>query len=64
MLVFSEGHLERLLREYVAYYNTARTHMALERNAPIPRTPAAAPAAELRATPVLGGLHHTYTVAA
>ena len=64
VLVFHERQLERLLRHYVAYYNSSRTHSALERNAPYPRAPATAPAQELVATPVLGGLHHTYRRAA
>lgn len=64
LIVLNEAHLERLLWEYVAYYNASRTHMALERNAPLPRAPASAPADELVSTPVLGGLHHTYRAAA
>jgi putative transposase len=64
LIVLNEAHLERLLREYQAYYNASRTHMALERNAPEPRAPASAPADELVATPVLGGLHHSYRRAA
>jgi hypothetical protein len=38
--------------------------MALERSAPYPREPAVTPADELVATPVLGGLHHSYRRAA
>ncbi|HEX5140104.1 MAG TPA: integrase core domain-containing protein [Dehalococcoidia bacterium] len=64
LIALNEAHLERLLWEYVAYYNASRTHMALERNAPLPRAPADGPADELVGTPVLGGLHHTYTRAA
>jgi len=64
MLVWNERHLQRLLAEYVAYYNSERPHLSLERNAPLPRAPAAAPAAELLANPVLGGLHHRYRPAA
>jgi putative transposase len=64
LIALNERHLERLLRTYAAYYNASRTHMALERNAPLPRAPARAPAGELLATPVLGGLHHTYAAAA
>jgi transposase InsO family protein len=63
VLALSAAHLERLLREYVVYYNASRTHMALERNAPVPRAPALTPAGELHATPVLGGLHHAYDCA-
>jgi transposase InsO family protein len=59
LIVFNERHLLRCLREYVEqYYNVARPHLKLERNAPIPRRREATPAFELKATPVLGGLHH------
>lgn len=64
VLVFNEAHLERILRSYVVYYNASRTHLALERNAPIPRAPTSTPIHDLDATPVLGGLHHTYRRAA
>jgi hypothetical protein len=57
-------HFERPLREDVEYYNCNLTHMALQRNAPLPRAPADAPAEELVGTAVLGGLHHTYRAAA
>jgi hypothetical protein len=45
-------------------YNTSRTHISLEGNAPWPRAGEPTPADELRAAPVLGGLHHTYRRAA
>jgi putative transposase len=68
LLVLSEGHLRRVLREYVAYFNTARPHQGLEQ-----RIPEAGTALRLlrpesgrtvRAVPVLGGLRHTYQRAA
>jgi putative transposase len=64
LIALNERHLEHLLREYAAYYNATRTHMSLQRNAPLPRAPASRPAADLRGIPVLGGLHHRYEVAA
>jgi transposase InsO family protein len=64
VLVLAERQLERLLREYAAYYNASRTHLSLERNAPWPRAREPTPASEFVATPVLGGLHHSYTRAA
>jgi len=30
MLIFGEGHLRRALSAYAAYYNQARTHLALQ----------------------------------
>lgn len=65
LIVLNERHLMRLLREYVEqYYNVARPHLSLERNAPVPRRREPTPAEKLKATPVLGGLHHRYERAA
>ena len=35
--VFGERHLRHLLRSYIHYYNGARTHLSLSKDAPIPR---------------------------
>jgi len=65
LLVLGERHLERALREYVGtFYNLARPHLSLDGNSPLPRTREATPAEVVIATPVLGGLHHTYRRAA
>src|SRR5436853_2308238 len=37
MLVFGEAHLRRVLASYTAYYNQARTHLALQKDAPLHR---------------------------
>ena len=37
LIVWCERQLLACLREYVEYYNAARPHLSLERNAPIPR---------------------------
>jgi len=37
MLIFGEGHLRRVLSAYAAYYNQARTHLALGKDAPLHR---------------------------
>jgi transposase InsO family protein len=68
VLVISERHLDAVLREYVAFYNTERPHrsLALEpplRRGPIPSDPTAPPG-RVVARPVLGGLHHVYQRAA
>ena len=34
MLIFGEAHLRRVLSAYAAYYNQARTHLALQIDAP------------------------------
>jgi transposase InsO family protein len=68
VLVLDERHLERVLQEYVAFYNTARPHRSLGLVPPVPGapTPLAPPTAPERivARPVLGGLHHVYERAA
>jgi hypothetical protein len=38
ILIVSRTHLERVLREYVAYYNTHRPHRALEQQPPLVET--------------------------
>jgi len=64
VVVFSEAHLRRILREYFAYYHDVRTHLALGRNAPIPRAVEPPENGRILATPYLGGLHHRYSRAA
>ena len=64
VIAWNERHLERLLRDYVAWYNAGRTHFSLGGNAPVPRVREPTPAREVRSTPVLGGLHHIYERAA
>jgi len=56
--VFSERHLRHLLKSYQAYYNEARTHLSLEKDAPVSR--AVQRVGRIVANPVLGGLHHEY----
>ena len=63
VLVLGEAHLRRILREYVAYFNTARPHQGLQQRVPDPAEVGALRAENggpVRAVPVLGGLHHTY----
>ncbi len=65
-LVLGEGHLRRVLREYVAYFNAARPHQGIGQA--IPDAPRPAPpshsVAPIVAIPVMGGLHHDYRWAA
>jgi hypothetical protein len=58
LVVFSERHLRHLLNSYQKYYNEARTHLSLHKDAPIPR--AVQTIGRTLAVPVLGGLHHQY----
>ncbi|HKA14892.1 MAG TPA: transposase [Myxococcota bacterium] len=61
VVVLSEDHLRRLLRDYVAYYNAERVHTSIG-DAPAGRAAEVRPS--LRASVVgsrrIGGLHHRY----
>jgi len=60
VIVLGERHLRRLLTAYLAYYHGARTHLALEKDAPVTRrvqTPTEGPVVEFAE---VGRLHHRY----
>jgi Integrase core domain len=58
VVVLGERHLRHLLRSYMTYYNEARTHLSLDKDAPIPREVQGV--GRIFAKPHLGGLHHQY----
>jgi len=58
MIVLGEAHLRRILKAYICYYNGARTHLSLKKDAPIPRS--IERVGRISSIPVLGGLHHQY----
>ena len=64
VIVLNEQHLGRILRSYFVYYHEARTHLSLERNAPIPRQVEPPARGKVIAIPQVGGLHHRYARAA
>jgi len=64
VIVSNELHLVRILRSYFAYYHEARTHLSLDRNAPVPRKVERREQGSVVAIPHVGGLHHRYTRAA
>jgi len=57
-VVLGEAHLRRILKSYARYYNETRTHLALDKDAPLSRT--VKRAGRILCRPVLGGLHHQY----
>jgi transposase len=59
LLIFNEGHLRRVMREYIAYYNTARPHQGIDQNSPIPRS-LSDTRGPVRCRKVLGGILHDY----
>jgi transposase InsO family protein len=73
MIPMSQGHLRSILREWVAHYNGERLHSALGPGVPGPPAGSASapnresrrrwtPGALVRASSVLGGLHHEYSL--
>ena len=63
MIVLSQSHLDRLLREYIdEYYHVARPHQGLDGDTPVPHDKPTLPAGptKLKSIPIPGGLHHTY----
>src|ERR671919_520845 len=60
VIVFNEAGLQRLMNLYRAYYDRSRTHLSLNKDAPIPRPIAAPSARRVVAIPQVGGLHLRY----
>jgi hypothetical protein len=56
--VFGEAHLRNILKTYATYYNRARIHLSLDKDAPKHRSSHTID--QIVALPVLGGLHHQY----
>jgi len=57
-VVFDEGQLRHVLKNYASYYNEVRTHLSLNKNAPNFRRPQKL--GSIAAISILGGLHHLY----
>ena len=62
VLVLSDAHLRRLIRDYISYYHADRTHDSLEKDSPAMRPVSCKPdqSARLVSFPRIGGLHHRY----
>ena len=60
LIVLGEAHLRRVLAWYVRYYQQTRPHLALEKDAPIPRRVQTPTEGQVIALPEVGGLHHRY----
>ena len=58
MIVSGEAHLRQILRAYMSYYNEARTHLSLGKDAPTHRP--IERFGSIISVPILGGLHHQY----
>jgi len=60
VVVLGERHLQGILSKYVDYYNRTRTHLALAKDAPEPRSAQAPSQGRVVEVPRVGGLHHEY----
>jgi len=58
IIVLDEAHLRRILKSYARYYNETRTHLALDKDAPVSRP--VQRTGVVRSLAILGGLHHHY----
>ena len=58
VIVFGEAHLRRIVSLYASYYNEARTHLSLGKDAPISRS--IERYGRITADSMIGGLHHRY----
>ena len=58
VLIFGEWHLRQVLKSYSLYYNEMRTHLSLDKDAPLPRP--AQRFGTIVSVPILSGLHHCY----
>jgi transposase InsO family protein len=60
VIVMNATGLHRVLRDYIAYYLRSRTHLALDKDTPCPRSVTSPSAGRIVAIPEVGGLHHRY----
>lgn len=58
VIIFNAAHLRRVLKDYAAYYNADRTHLALCKDSPLRRRVEGQ--GRIVSRPVLGGLHRRY----
>jgi putative transposase len=67
LFIFHEKQLQRVLNEYVVYFNQARPHQGIGQQIPEPSRSALSShraGKKVIALPVVGGLHHDYHWAA
>ncbi|MDP9317180.1 MAG: integrase core domain-containing protein [Chloroflexota bacterium] len=64
IMIMSEAHLGRVLKEYAVYFNQSRPHQGIDQRVPEPKNSPVGNAGRVGSFPVLGGLHHAYQRAA
>ena len=60
MVAFNEAGVRTLMTRYGSYYENARTHLALDKDAPIPRPVMPPGEGDIVTILEVGGLHHRY----
>ncbi|MHB8627047.1 MAG: integrase core domain-containing protein [Aggregatilineales bacterium] len=62
VLILSEAHGRKIIREYALFFNQARPHQGIDQQIPMPsHTPLAIDhTCQVVGLPVLNGLHHDY----
>jgi putative transposase len=60
VIVWNERSLRRHLQRYLTYYHEWRTHLSLDKDAPVPRAAQPTACGAIVSVPHLGGLHHHY----
>jgi transposase InsO family protein len=60
VVILNARGLRRVLHAYVDYYLKSRTHLSLDKDAPVSRPVVALADSRIVAVPQLGGLHHGY----
>src|SRR5438270_6998696 len=61
VIVFHEAGLRRILKDYFEYYERCRTHLSLEKDAPVSRQVELPSLGQVIEIPKVGGLHHLYS---
>jgi hypothetical protein len=60
MIVLNETGLRRILKSYFDYYERTRTHLSLNKDAPISRLVQSPEIGRIVELPQVGGLQHRY----
>src|SRR6266480_5950425 len=61
VIVFHEAGSRRILKDYFEYYERCRTHLSLEKDAPVSRPVELPSLGQVIEIPKVGGLHHLYS---
>ena len=61
VIIFNENHLYRVVKDYLIYYHSHRTHLGLNGDCPEHRPVEPPEMGKVVELPVVGGLHHRYT---